>query len=150
MVHLGRWEVEGVSILLQWYCLGKNFGPKYRDQYRRVIDLGTWSVKEVIFIYKLHSHQSVLGLMENNSWRALFQNVLRANPKIAVAMPMPSLEINFWKRTLHRYVHICIYNIHAWKALYQSTIFELGIGIASSFSGMVLNAFLERKKALQL
>ena len=30
------------------------------------------------------------------------------------------------------------------KALYQDSIFELGTGIASSFSGMELNAFWER------
>ena len=37
------------------------------------------------------------------------------------------------------------------KALYRSTILELGIGIASSFSGMVLNAgFFGGKRALHL
>ena len=35
-------------------------------------------------------------------------------------------------------------NIHMWKALDLNTIFELGIGIASSFSGMTLNAFWNR------
>ena len=57
-----------------------------------------------------------------------------------VAMPMPSSEIMFRKRALHKYVHIYPL-IHLWKGLYQNTIFELSIGIASSFSGMVLNVF---------
>ena len=34
------------------------------------------------------------------------------------------------------------------KALYKNTIFELSIGIASSFSGMALNTFW--KRAVQL
>ena len=58
-------------------------------------------------------------------------------------MPMLSSEIMFWKRTLHNHVHIDTY-IHMWKALYQNTILELGIGIASSFSEMVLNVFWKR------
>ena len=35
-----------------------------------------------------------------------------------------------WQRALHKYVHICIY-IHLWKALFQRTIYELGIDIPS-------------------
>ena len=58
-------------------------------------------------------------------------------------MPLPSLQVMSWKRAIHKYVHIYTY-IYMWKALYQNPIFELGICIASSFSGMVLNAFWKR------
>ena len=75
--------------------------------------------------------------------RTLFQNALSANPKVDVAMPMPSSEIIFWKRTLHTYVHTYAY-IHMWKALYQNTILEFGFGITNSFSGMALNRFWKR------
>ena len=37
--------------------------------------------------------------------RALFQSAIIASPKIEFAMPMPSSELMFWKRTLHKYVH---------------------------------------------
>ena len=33
-----------------------------------------------------------------------FQNALGANPKMEIAMPMPSLEIVIWKRALHIYI----------------------------------------------
>ena len=36
------------------------------------------------------------------------------------------------------HIHICE------KLFYQNIIFELGIGIANSFSGMALNAFWKR------
>ena len=39
--------------------------------------------------------------------RTLFQNVLSADPKIEVAMAMPSSEIMFWKRFLDMYT--CAY-----------------------------------------
>ena len=71
-------------------------------------------------------------------WRVLFQNALNANPKIDVAMPIPSPEIMFWKRGLYKCVLIYAH-VHTWKDLYQNTILELGI--ASSFSGTALNAF---------
>ena len=54
-------------------------------------------------------------LMRQN-WRALFQNVLSANPKIEVAMAMPSSKIMLWKGAVHKYVHIYAL-IHMWKAL---------------------------------
>ena len=60
---------------------------------------------------------------------------------------MPSSEIMFWNRALPKYVHRYTY-ILLWKALYQNTIFELGIDIASSFPGMSFNASL--KGALHL
>ena len=144
---------------------------------------------------------------------------LSANPKINVAIPMLSLKIMFWKRTLHKYVkrsfpkcvkhqsknrcsnanakfgnnvfeknylYICTYiliymyvkssltkpqslnlaltfqahsfacfgkelfkyiypHIYICEKLFsKTTIIELGIGIASSFSGMPLNAFWKR------
>ena len=58
-------------------------------------------------------------------------------------MSMSGAEIMFWKRALHKYGHISA-TTPVWKALYQNTIFEHGIGIASSFSGLVLNAFWKR------
>ena len=76
-------------------------------------------------------------------WRALFRNTLSANPKIDVAMSMPSSKILFWKRAFHKYVHIYAY-ICMWKAHYQNTIFELDIGAASSFSEMALSTFCKR------
>ena len=96
------------------------------------------------------THLQMVSHMSLYKWRALFQNALSAIPKIDVAMPLPSLEIIFWKRVLHKYEHIYIYiyiyiyYTHMWKTLYQSTIFEIGIGIASSFSGMTLKAFWKR------
>ena len=38
-----------------------------------------------------------------------FLNTLNTNPKIEVAMTMPSLEIMLWKRDLHKYVQINAY-----------------------------------------
>ena len=73
-----------------------------------------------------------------------FQNTLSANPKIDGTMPMPSLEIMFWQKALHKYVHISAHT-HIWKALYQITTLELGFGIARSFSGMAINAFWKRQ-----
>ena len=61
-------------------------------------------------------------------------------------MPMSSLEVMFRKRALHKYVHICAY-INIWKALFQNTIIEFGLGIAFSFSGMAVNAFLEKSSS---
>ena len=60
---------------------------------------------------------------------------------------MPSSEIMFWKITLHTYVHIyaCIYiYIYIRENGLTKTIFEIGIEIASVFSGMALNAFWKR------
>ena len=53
---------------------------------------------------------------------------------------MPSFGIMLWKRACHKYVILYTYTMC--KALYQNTIFELGI--ASSFSGMGLNTFWKR------
>ena len=58
-------------------------------------------------------------------------------------MPMIKSQIMFWKGNLHKYVHIHTY-VHMSKTLYQNTIFELGIGTASLFSGMTPNAFWKR------
>ena len=44
-----------------------------------------------------------------HTWRALFLNVLIVNPKIEVAMAMPSSEIMFWRKALHKYVYIYTY-----------------------------------------
>ena len=64
-----------------------------------------------------------------------------ANPKIDVLIAMASLEIVSGKTSSE----ICIYkHIHMWNALYQNTIFELSIGIASAFTGMALSAFWKR------
>ena len=77
--------------------------------------------------------------------RALFQNALSANPKTYVAMPMLRSEIMFWKSTLHKYVHMYAYYTYVKNSLLKvNRIFELGIGIATSFSGMALNAFWKR------
>ena len=85
------------------------------------------------YVY-IHPHACI------HIWRALFQNALSSNPKINVAMPMLSSEVMFWKRS-----HTCIHmQVYMWKVLYQNAIFDLGIGITSSFSGMVLNAFWKR------
>ena len=69
-----------------------------------------------------------------------FQNTVSANPKIHVAMPMPSLEIVFWKRTVRKYLDIYAYT-HICEKL--STKVQ-SLNLASSFSGMALNAFLKR------
>ena len=55
---------------------------------------------------------------------------------------MPGSEIIFRKRSVHKYVHIYICE----KLYTKNTIFELGIDIGSSFSGMMLNAFWGGKK----
>ena len=47
---------------------------------------------------------------------------------------------------MYMYMHIYICG----KALYQNTIIELGIGIASSFSGMALSAFWKRALRMDL
>ena len=39
-------------------------------------------------------------------WRALFQNTISVNTKIEFAIPIPSLEIMFWKGGLYKCVHI--------------------------------------------
>ena len=39
-------------------------------------------------------------------YTALFQNALSADPKIVLAMRMPSSEIIMWKRGLQKYVHM--------------------------------------------
>ena len=62
-------------------------------------------------------------------------------------MPMPCLEIMFWKRALQKYVHIHAHTQMPKHNLDQNTIFDLGIGIERSFSGMALNVFW--KRALQ-
>ena len=41
--------------------------------------------------------------------KALFQNMISANPKIEFVMSITSSEINFWKRSLHMYMYIYIY-----------------------------------------
>ena len=65
-------------------------------------------------------------------------------------MPMPRLEIMFWKRALHKYGHIQIYvNIYVLKALFQNTIYELSIGIASHFIGMAVITFWKRASQSQ-
>ena len=58
-------------------------------------------------------------------------------------MLMQSSEIMVYERALHIYVHIYTY-MNMLKALYQNTIFEFDIGIASPFLGMALNAFGKR------
>ena len=50
--------------------------------------------------------------------RAIFQNALSTSPKIDVAMP--SSEIKFWKRPLHKYKHIGAY-IHICEKLFIKT-----------------------------
>ena len=54
--------------------------------------------------------------------------MISVNPKIEFA----SLEIMFWRRALHQNKHIytCI---HIWNAIFQNIIYELDIGIVSSF-----------------
>ena len=76
-------------------------------------------------------------------WRALFQNALSGIKKIIATMSMPSSEIMFSKRALHKYVHIYAY-IHMRKALFENIIYELGSGIASPFFYMALVAFWKR------
>ena len=112
-------ECVAVCILSTWVCGGVYI--EYMTVWRCV--LSTWAGKCI--------------------WRALFQNALSDNPKIDVAMPMPSSEIIFWKRILHKYVDIYAYT-HMWKACYQNTTIGRGICIASSFSGMALNAVWKR------
>ena len=46
---------------------------------------------------------------------------------------MPSYEIVFWKRSLHKYVYTYAY-IHIWRALFQNTIYNLGMCITNPFS----------------
>ena len=48
------------------------------------------------------------------------KNALSAIPKIDVVMPMPSSEIMFCKRALHKYVHVYAY-IHICKKLFAKT-----------------------------
>ena len=87
----------------------------------------------ITFIYIWHFY----------NWRTLFQNALSVNPKIDVTMPVPSLEITFWKSTLlnmYTYAYMKI----MWKTLYQNKIFQLSIGLVSLFSGMALNVFWKR------
>ena len=90
----------------------------------------------------LYSDKCLISVYQYLSWiwRTLFQ--------INFAMLMPSLEIMFWKRALHKYVPIYSY-IHMWKALDQNTILERGISIASSFSGMTPKAF-KNERALHI
>ena len=47
-------------------------------------------------------------------------------------MPMPSSEIMFWNRVLHKYVHIYAY-IRMSKALYQNRIFEFSVAFQVHF-----------------
>ena len=63
-------------------------------------------------------------------------------------MPMTSSEIMFWKRALHKCVHIHTF-IPIHKALFQNTINELCIGIASLYFGMALIAFLEKSSSIE-
>ena len=63
------------------------------------------------------------------------------NSKIKIAMPLPSSEIVFWKRTLPKYVHKYAY-IDMWKALFQNINYELDT--LSPYFGMALNAFWKR------
>ena len=60
-----------------------------------------------------------------------FQTSITANIKLEVAMPILNSEIMFWKRALHKYVHIYI-----GKALFQITICPI--------CGRVLIAFCKR------
>ena len=48
--------------------------------------------------------------------RVLFQNALSDNPKVGVAMSMPSSEIIFSKRALHKHVQMYAF-INMLKAL---------------------------------
>ena len=49
-------------------------------------------------------------------------------------MPVPSLEIIFWKITIHKYVNVMYIYIYTYvEALFQNTIYDLGIGIARPF-----------------
>ena len=79
--------------------------------------------------------------------KALFLNALSTDPQIDVAMPMSSSEVMFWKSTFHKYVYIQKHIYMCEKLFSTRSIFELGIGIASSFYGMVLNAFLEKNSS---
>ena len=63
-------------------------------------------------------------------------------------MAMLSLEIMFWKRSLHKYVHIHVF-IHIFKALFKQILIKLGICISSPILGMALNAF-KKERVLHL
>ena len=46
--------------------------------------------------------------------------MLSANPEINVSIPMPSSEVMFWKRALHKYVHVYTY-IYILEKLFTKT-----------------------------
>ena len=77
-------------------------------------------------------------------WRALFQKAISANPIIEVVIAMPISEIMFWKRDIHKYVHVyavvhtCKHNFfnhnnQTWHWHYKPILFI-----------MALNAFWKR------
>ena len=69
--------------------------------------------------------------------RALFQNTLNTNPKIDVALQMPSSEIMILKRALHKYVHIYICE----KLFAKTHSLNLTLALQAHCFGMALNAF---------
>ena len=60
-----------------------------------------------------------------------------------MAMAMPNSESMFWKRVIHKYVHLYAF-IHMSKARFLKIIIKLGIGIANPIFGKGLNAFWKR------
>ena len=114
-----------------------------------------------------NSTQKLRVNMKNHTKSSFPKSNKHRSKKNPFEIPMPFSEIIFWKRVFHKciyvymciyvciyvyicvYVYICIYMyicvyiyiyIHMWKILYRNPIFELSIGFAMSFSGMVLHA----------
>ena len=57
---------------------------------------------------------------------------------------MPSLEMMFWKRALHKYIHIYAY-INMWKALLKRQFTNLVLTFEIHYFGMpVLEALWKR------
>ena len=81
--------------------------------------------------------------------RVKSQSKKKSMLQIDVTMPMPSSEIMFWRRALHKYVYMHMYMYEKLFCQIQSTKFaKLYIGIASSLSGMAFKAF--KKRALHM
>ena len=44
---------------LEWYCMGSRLGSKLKGRYREVIELWTWSVREVFLCVGIHIYTCV-------------------------------------------------------------------------------------------
>ena len=81
-------------------------------------------ITESIFIWRL-------------IWRALFQTTLSANPKIDVAMRMPTSQIMFCKSAIQKYVHI-----YACEKLFNKTqSLKLALALRTHFLEWRLTRF---------